>query len=132
VPRLPRVLIVEDDLGISEMYRVGLEVHGFEVEVAATGEAGLAIALDRWPDCILLDVHLPDIDGFAVLERLRGADESAPSTVIVFTNDGDPALMRRAFELGAMDFLQKSRLTPDGLALRINAWLDGKHTRVVA
>jgi DNA-binding response OmpR family regulator len=132
VPRLSRILIIEDELEISELYRFGLEVQGFEVQVAATGEEGLATALTGWPDCVLLDVHLPDVDGFTVIDRLRAADPSMSSNVIVFTNDNDPAMMRRAFELGVVDYLQKVRLTPAGVALRINAWLESSHSKDVA
>jgi DNA-binding response OmpR family regulator len=124
--------MVEDQLEISELYQLGLELQGFEVQVAATGEEGLAIALAGWPDCVLLDVHLPGIDGFTVLERLRSVDLSTSSNVFIFTNDSDPSLVRRAFALGALDCLQKARLTPDGVALRINAWLAGSKSRVKA
>ena len=131
-PRSTRILLVEDQPAFADMYRLILELNSFEVHVASTGAEGLGIALSGWPDLMLLDVHLPDTDGLSVLHDLRTDQRTEALTVIVLTNDSNPELMRRAFELGVLDYLQKARLTPDGVALRVKAWRQNGHHKVVA
>lgn len=86
----PRVLLVEDDFAIAQMYRVQLERDGFEVAIADDGDSALrAIRADR-PDLVLLDIRLPGMDGFEILRQMA-ADRTVSSTpVVVLSNYGDP------------------------------------------
>ena len=89
-----KVLIVDDDPFIAEMYRLRLEAEGYDVSIAADGEEGLALAMASVPSIICLDYRLPGIDGLEALERLRAEPSTKSIPVIMFSNDGDPALAR--------------------------------------
>ena len=99
-----RVLVVDDEVEIRRALKTGLTDHGFEVEVAASGEEGLAAAAARRPDIVLLDLGLPGLDGFAVLTRLR---EHSRAAVIVLSVMADERDKVRALDLGADDYLVK-------------------------
>jgi two-component system, OmpR family, KDP operon response regulator KdpE len=99
-----RVLVVDDEVEIRRALKTGLSDHGFEVEVAASGEEALAAAAVRRPDIVLLDLGLPGLDGFAVLTRLR---EHSRAAVIVLSVMADERDKVRALDLGADDYLVK-------------------------
>ncbi len=105
---MARILVV-DDQSIPRM-TVGaiLGDAGHEVEVAASGPEGLARAREWSPDVIILDVHMPEMDGFQVVERLKQDPETAPTPVIFLTADPPTdSQIVRGLELGAYDFLGK-------------------------
>jgi two-component system, OmpR family, KDP operon response regulator KdpE len=99
-----RVLVIDDEVEIRRALRTGLTDHGFEVDVAAAGEEGLAAAAARRPDIVLLDLGLPDLDGFAVLTRLRERSRAAVIVLSVMADERDKV---RALDLGADDYLVK-------------------------
>jgi len=107
------LLIIEDDPSLRELLRDVLKLSGFRVEAAADGQTCLNLAKTLQPDCILLDLRLPDIDGFAVLRRLRNDPTTAAIPVIVlsgFTRIEDQEL---ALELGAVAYITKPYNIPD-------------------
>lgn len=110
------VLLIEDDEATSEMYRLRLALDGYSVLIAADGEEGLAMAGRERPDLIYLDLHLPRLNGFQVLERLRSEPETAAIPVVILTNYVEPELRLRGLELGALDFLIKFDITPADLS----------------
>lgn len=102
----PTVLIVDDHRTFRLTARALLEADGFDViGEAADGTAGLAAERELRPDVVLVDVRLPDLDGFAVTERMTSADE-AP-TVIVTSSSDDPLYPERALRSGALGFVAK-------------------------
>ncbi len=114
------------------MYKVRLELDGLAVKVASTGAKALIVIGSERPDLVLLDVHLPDFDGLALLALLRSGGRSASLPVMVLSNENDPIFIQRAFELGAVDYLRKSATTPDSLSMRIKAWTPKATTVEVA
>jgi DNA-binding response OmpR family regulator len=114
-----RVLVIEDDPNVAEMYRLRLETDGYDVVVGGDGEEGLQLAIDEVPDFIYLDLRLPKLDGFEVLERLRATPATAQIPVIILSNYGDPETRERGLRLGALDFLVKADTTPHQLAVRV-------------
>jgi DNA-binding response OmpR family regulator len=102
-----KILIVEDEKHLAEGLRFNLEAEGYEVEVAADGRAALAVLFGegRQFDAIVLDVMLPEIDGFAVTRRLREAENFTP--ILMLTALGKPEDVLRGFEAGADDYLPK-------------------------
>ncbi len=110
------VLIVDDDLYIAEMYRLRLEIEGYDVIVATDGEQGLAIARDTAPAFICLDYRLPGIDGLEALRRLRAEPATNSIPVLMLSNDSDPAIRERGLRLGALKVGIKSETTPGQLA----------------
>jgi two-component system alkaline phosphatase synthesis response regulator PhoP len=107
-----RVLIVDDDRFITEVYRGYLARAGYEVEVAPDG----ATALDRLavfrPDVMLLDLMMPGVDGLATLKRVRASDEFNSLPVIILTNIFVPSLIKDAFEAGATKVFEKATVAP--------------------
>jgi DNA-binding response OmpR family regulator len=95
------VLLVEDDLGILEMYELKLTLDGYRVVTAADGDEGIALARAVKPDIIFLDVRLPKKDGFEVLTELRADPTTADIPVIILSNYGDEELVDRGLRLGA-------------------------------
>jgi len=116
-----RVLVVEDEARVASFIAKGLEGAGFVTEVAPTGRAALA-SVEEWgaPDVILLDVGLPDIDGFEVLAEIRKTRPEVP--IIMLTARGDVPSRVRGLDLGADDYLAKP-FDFDELVARIRAQL---------
>src|SRR5690349_22992268 len=80
------VLFVEDDVSVAQMYRLKLELDGYNVEVAGDGVAALEKARTLHPDIIFLDIRLPKMDGLAVLEALRADTSTASIPVVILSN----------------------------------------------
>jgi len=119
-----RVLFIEDDPAVAEMYKLKLELDGYTVTVAKDGEEGLQIATETPPDIIFLDTRLPKMDGFAVLERLRSAERTREIPVIILSNYGERELVDRGLKLGALEYLVKSRVTPASVSQSIRGWIE--------
>jgi DNA-binding response OmpR family regulator len=118
-----RVLFIEDDPAVAEMYKLKLELDGYTVTVAKDGEEGLQMASATPPDIIFLDTRLPKMDGFAVLERLRSAERTKEIPVIILSNYGERELVDRGLKLGALEYLIKSQTTPANLSRGVEGWL---------
>ena len=105
-----KVLIAEDDLLIGSMYKTKLEQDGFEIIVAEDGALALEAFKKDKPDLIMLDVIMPQLDGFTVLQEMRKKDKKTP--IIMLTNLGTEEDKKKGEELGATDYLVKASLTP--------------------
>ena len=99
------VYIVDDDTDVGESLAFFLESAGFVPRIFADARAFVATAASLPPGCVLLDVRMPDIDGFEVLERLKL--KQVPLPVVVMTGHGDVVTAVRAMKLGADDFIEK-------------------------
>lgn len=102
-----RILIVEDDEDSREVYREILEDGGYEVDTAVTGPEGLRLARERYPHAILMDISIPEMDGWAVTSELKGDRLTADIPVIVVTAYAFHADRVRAEDLGCAGFLTK-------------------------
>jgi DNA-binding response OmpR family regulator len=102
---MQRILVVDDDPSVTSVLKRGLALEGFAVDAANSGADGLAIARERAPDLVVLDVMMPGLDGLAVLERLRAADATLP--VLLLTARDAPADQVRGLDLGADDSVVK-------------------------
>ena len=101
---MTRILVIEDDPDISDFIRRGLIYKDYEVDVAADGEAGLAVARDRPPDLVLLDLMIPKVDGVEVCRRLR-AGSAVP--IIILTARDSVADKIKGLDAGADDYVTK-------------------------
>lgn len=102
---MPRILIVEDNADLAYGLRTGLEIEGYEVQVAENGETGLEYAR-RWkPDLMMLDLMLPGMDGYRVLRSIRDSGSDVP--VLILTARGEEADKVLGFRLGADDYVTK-------------------------
>ena len=120
-----RVLFVEDDALVAQMYRLKLELDGYVVEIAGDGLAALEKARAIQPDIIFLDIRLPKLDGLSVLERLREDPAIQHTPVVILSNWNEKELVERGIKLGALDHLIKSQTTPARLSQRLAGWLKG-------
>lgn len=116
------VLVVEDEESILELLRYNLDKAGFTVIPAASGEEGLALARQRRPDLILLDLMLPGIDGLEVCRQLKKSKETESIPVVMLTARGEEADIVAGLELGADDYLTKP-FSPRVLLAHIGATL---------
>ncbi|MBI3495135.1 response regulator [Candidatus Berkelbacteria bacterium] len=118
-PIKTRVLIVDDDLSILEMYSERLSLAGFEVITAATGEDGMARAVDSAPAVILLDIRLPRTNGLDILDILKNTDATKDIPILLLTAMSGPEVRERAIARGADDFLLKSETMPGEVVRKI-------------
>jgi CheY-like chemotaxis protein len=118
-----RILFVEDDASVAQMYRLKLELDGYTVDVAGDGITALEKARTIRPDIVFLDLRLPKLDGLAVLERLRADTSTAAIPVVILSNWNEKELVERGISLGALDHLIKSQTTPARLSQRLKDWL---------
>ncbi len=102
-----RVLVIDDEAHLRDVVTAYLEPVGYEVLSAETGEAGFLLANKDWPDIILLDLALPDMDGYEVCGLLRHGHGTRQVPVVMFTASNDPALTRRAYAAGAQACILK-------------------------
>jgi len=115
-----RILVVDDDPAVTSVLRRGLSYEGFTVDTAGSGHDGLAIARDRPPDLIILDIMMPDLDGLEVLRRIRSADPVLP--VLMLTARDAPTDQVEGLQTGADDYVVKP-FTFDVLLARVQALL---------
>ena len=104
---MPKILVIDDDPAVRRLVEDVLELEGYEVRTAEDGFAGLrAIEADR-PDCVVLDVMMPGMDGHAVLQRIRSADGGPDLPVVMLTAAADDAQAWKAWTEGVDYFLAK-------------------------
>ena len=114
------VLVIEDDLDISELIEFNLERHGFRVSTALDGEVGLKKAISQTPDIILLDIMLPGIDGLRVLRSIREDQQAKNTPIILISAKGEESDIVIGLELGADDYVSKP-FSPGELVARVKA-----------
>lgn len=117
------VLVVEDDEMVADVIRVNLEAEGFEVVHALNGAAGLAAVAQHHPDLVVLDVMMPEIDGWTVLTRLRDDPMTKDLPVIMLSARVMPADQVRGYNLGANAYVPKP-FTSDELMEKVRHVLE--------
>ena len=118
-----KILLVEDDNGLANVYLARLEAEGFATKRVADGEDALAAAIEYKPDLVLLDIMLPKVSGYDVLDILRTTPETKDIKVIVLTALGQDEDKERANKLGADDYLIKSQVVISDVIDRVKAHL---------
>jgi DNA-binding response OmpR family regulator len=119
-----KIVLVEDDKFLSEMYATKLTEGGFDVETAFDGEEGIAKIKQLKPDLVLLDIVLPKKDGFEVLKTI-GQDESLRHTLfIALTNLGQKEEVDRGIKLGASDYIIKAHFTPSEVVAKVKRTIE--------
>lgn len=114
-----KILLVEDDKFLSEMYATKLTESGFEVETAFDGEEGLVKVKDLKPKLVLLDIVLPKKDGFEVMAELKEKGFLRESKVIALTNLGQKEEVEKGMSLGASDYIIKAHFTPTEVVAKV-------------
>jgi DNA-binding response OmpR family regulator len=120
---MPKVAIVEDDLAISQMYRIKFEAEGYVVQTAENGQLGLELIEKMRPDIVLLDLMMPIMTGEEVLKKLRETDWGKSIKVIILTNMGEQEAPQSLKELDVSAFIVKADMTPRQVAELVKAKL---------
>ena len=114
-----KILLVEDEMALSAVYRSRLELEGFDVREVHNGEDALSATVEYRPDLILLDAMMPKISGFDVLDILRNTPETANVRIIMLTALSQPKDKERAESLGVDDYLVKSQVVIGDVVARV-------------
>ncbi len=114
-----KILLVEDDASLAAVYRARLALEGFDIREATNGEDALSMTVAYKPDLILLDVMMPKISGFDVLDILRNTPETTNTRVIMLTALNQPKDKKRAESLGVDEYMVKSQVVIGDVVDRI-------------
>ncbi|MCR5428507.1 MAG: response regulator, partial [Lachnospiraceae bacterium] len=124
-PETSRILVIDDDETVRELIRSIMEPQ-YAILTANSGAEGVKAAKDNIPDLIMLDVHLTDLTGFEVMQRLNNESSTAEIPVLLITGDHDSVTEENAFKSGAADFIRKP-FVPDILKQRAKRLIDLFH-----
>lgn len=114
-----KILLVEDDDGLANVYKMRLQTEGFLVHRVPNGEDALAASIEFKPDLIVLDVMMPKVSGFDVLDILRNTPETANIKVVMLTALSQDSDKEKATKLGADDYMVKSQVVIADVVERI-------------
>ena len=126
------ILIVEDDISLSEIYKIRLEAEGFRVVTAEDGEKGLAVAVREKPTLILSDIMMPRVSGFDMLDILKKTPSMQDIKVVMMTALGGDDQKERGDDLGADAYLVKSQVGIEDVVAKIKEVLAGGQAQPVA
>lgn len=118
-----KILIIEDEIILGEMYRDKFTQAGFEVSWAQTAEEGIEMVSKIKPDLILLDILLPKANGIGFMGWLKKEKQFTSIPVIAFSNFDEPITKKEALKLGVRDYLIKTNYTPEEIINKIKEYL---------
>ena len=116
---IKKIVLIEDDKLLRDTETQKLKEAGFEVYPAADGTTGIQLAAQTSPDLVLLDIILPDINGYEVLKRLKADPGLAQTPIVMLSSLEQPSDIQKAMDLGAADYIIKTHLTQDELVKKI-------------
>lgn len=109
---MKNILLIEDDLFLIDIYRKKLEENGFSVDVASDGDEGLKKLKEKKPDVLLLDIVLPNFDGWEIIRKVKKEKQFKDLKIIILSNLGQKAEVEKGLDLGAVKYLIKAHYTP--------------------
>lgn len=121
-----KILIIEDDRYISKMYQLKLSLEGYDVQVAENGREGVDKVKEFMPNIVLLDILMPELDGFEVLKIVKGDEATKDIPVLIMSNLGQEDHVEKGMKLGAIGYIVKSQYTPSKVVEKIKSVIDGK------
>lgn len=124
---MPKILIVEDEEYLSDMYKIKFEQEGYSVVVAHDGPEGFEMVKKEKPDLTLLDLVMPGMDGFQVLAKIRKDPEASRAKVFILSNLGQSDEVNKGMSSGADGYLIKANLTPTQLLEKVNAFFNNQN-----
>jgi DNA-binding response OmpR family regulator len=129
---MAKILFIEDDPLINKIYSTRLKADGHEVFTAENGEEGLKIAMDNNPEIVILDVMMPRVDGFEVLEKLRADERFKLKPIIMYSNLNNEEEIKRAKQMGVTEFVIKANLSPTQMVEKIKQYINVSPAPVVS
>ncbi|RJR10326.1 response regulator [Candidatus Parcubacteria bacterium] len=121
-----KILLVEDEEMLANMYEVKFKNEGFDLQKALDGASGLEKAKAMKPDFILLDIIMPKMDGFSVLKSLKEDPDTKDIPVMLLTNLGQEEDIEKGKELGVVGYLVKANITPSEVVAEVKKHLGKK------
>lgn len=121
---MTKIMIVEDDPTLRDIYTTRFRAESYDVVSASDGEAALTVAVKERPDLILLDIMMPKISGFDVLDILRDTDETKDTKIIVMSALSQTSDIEKGKNLGANAYLVKSQVTLSEVVEKVKATLN--------
>ncbi len=121
---MPKILIVEDDSFLADIYITKFRAAGFDVEVANDGKEGITKVQEQKPDVILLDIVMPNMDGFEMLRTIRADSEYANMKIILLTNLGQKEEVDKGLTAGADAYIIKAHYTPTEVVAKVQEILN--------
>jgi CheY-like chemotaxis protein len=115
-----KILIIEDDAVLGQILEKKLVDEGYTVTLIADGAIGLKTMRESKPDLVLLDILLPTLNGYEILEAKRDDVSIKEIPVIIISNSGQPVELQRTLELGALDYFIKAQLDPNDIASKVH------------
>jgi DNA-binding response OmpR family regulator len=123
MPENKKILLVEDDAFVSDIYQTKLGQDGFSVILAENGIEAMKALENEKPDMVLLDVVMPYMDGMEVLKKMKENENWKNIPVILLTNLSEKEKVEEGLEIGASDYLIKSHFTPSEVVTRVKSLL---------
>jgi DNA-binding response OmpR family regulator len=123
-----KILIIEDEKILSDVLEAKLKKEGYDTVVAVDGVEGLNKIKEWHPDIILLDIVMPKMNGYEVLEKMK--EEKIIIPVIIISNSGQPVELEKIKKLGAVDYLIKTKFNPSDVITKIKKYLDGQGNQI--
>lgn len=118
-----KILVIEDEEVIIGLLQKKIIKEGYQVSIARDGEEGLKNMKEEKPDLVLLDVVMPKMGGFEVMEEMQKDSELKKIPVIIISNSGQPVELDRAQKLGAKDWLVKTEFDPQEVINKVKKQL---------
>ena len=119
---MTKILVIDDDIAINELIKVNLELQGYEVIQSFNGTDGFALVKQEYPELVILDVMMPEVDGFTVAQRIRQCEETAEIPILMLTALSQLNDKVNDFNIGVDDYLTKP-FEIDELIVRVRALL---------
>lgn len=126
---MAKILIVEDDLRLAQMYQKIITFAGYQVVIAVDGEDGLQKVKDERPDLVLLDVMLPKLNGIDLLQKIKANPDQAKIPVMMLTNLADEKIAKEAIDKGALKYIAKDQSDPNQVTELIKTVFAGKEKK---
>ncbi|MDP2671474.1 MAG: response regulator [bacterium] len=118
-----KVLLIEDEKEVLELYKLKLTLDDYTVFTAESGQEGLDKALKEKPDLIYLDIKMPEMDGFEVLQHLRAEEATKDIPVVILSNFDEQDMIEKGLTLGANEYLIKSQFSPEQISSKVKNWV---------
>ncbi|MFH1392571.1 MAG: response regulator [bacterium] len=122
-PARPKILIIEDDQFLKDLLERKLIQAGYQVLSTNDGEEGLKITLEEKPALVLLDILLPSMSGWEILEKMKNNAETSKIPILLLTNLGEKEDVEKGLKMGASDYIIKAHFTPNEIIQKIEKYL---------